>query len=153
MIRRAIPFLALAVVLGACASSSQSSSTISPAGQPSPAVSPDGQRADRGPGGPGGFRARADEMLLKDITLGADQRARIDSIRASYRAQMAQLRQQAGDDPQAARARMRPLMEKQEAEIRAALTPDQQIVFDKNVADMRARMREGGSRRGAPPQR
>jgi Spy/CpxP family protein refolding chaperone len=33
------------------------------------------------------------------------------------------------------------LMQQQNAAIRAVLTPDQQTVFDKNVADMQARMR------------
>lgn len=144
MSRRVLSVLSLAVALGACASSSQNTSTVTPAGQPAPSRAPGGAG---GPGG-GGFGARADEMLFKDITLSTDQRTRIDSIRASYRAQMEQLRQSGGD-----RSQMRPLMEKQQADIRAVLTPDQQTVYDKNVADMRARMQQGGGRRGAPPQR
>jgi hypothetical protein len=42
---------------------------------------------------------------------------------------------------------MMDLQSKQSAEIRAVLTADQQVVFDKNAADMKARMeaRRNGS--------
>ncbi len=41
----------------------------------------------------------------------------------------------------ATRAQRFELMRQQNMAIRAVLTPDQQTVFDKNVADMNARMR------------
>ena len=104
-------------------------------------------------GGPGdrGMGRRMDEMLFSGITLTADQRAQIDSIRAKYRAQ------NQGLDPrnnEADRETMRQRMQSQMSEVRAVLTSDQQAVFDKNVADMRSRMRggpDGPPPAGAPP--
>ena len=75
--------------------------------------------------------------------------APVEIIRTSYRTQMEQLR--GSGDRDAMRAQMRPLMEKQQAEIRAVLTPDQQRQFDQNAAEMRSRMEQGGRPGGAPP--
>jgi Spy/CpxP family protein refolding chaperone len=44
-------------------------------------------------------------------------------------------------------------MEKQQAEIRAVLTPDQQRQFDQNAAEARDRMERGGGRPGGVPPR
>jgi Spy/CpxP family protein refolding chaperone len=43
---------------------------------------------------------------------------------------------------------MRKVMGKQSEEIKAVLTEDQKKIFDKNEADLRARMQQGG---GRPP--
>jgi Spy/CpxP family protein refolding chaperone len=43
-----------------------------------------------------------------------------------------------------ARAQRRELMQKETADIRAVLTPDQQKTFDKNLEDMRSRMGRRG---------
>ena len=143
MTRRTVSTLAVALLLAAC--SHKSSTTSTPAPNPN---------MDRGPGGPGGPGGRGgpgarDAMLLRGITLSSDQQQRIDSIRAAYRTQMDQMRQ-SGGDRDAMRAQMRPMMEKQQADIRAVLTADQQTVFDQNVAEMRSRMQQGG-RPGGPP--
>jgi Spy/CpxP family protein refolding chaperone len=89
--------------------------------------------------GPGGRM----ELLFKDITLTAEQQAKVDSIRAHYRAQMPSFTP--GSPPDSAtREKIRGLFRRQVDDLRAVLTADQQKTFDKNVAEMR----EG--RRGGP---
>ena len=79
------------------------------------------------------------EMMFKGIDLDAGQKAKVDSVVAKYRAEMPAFTPgQQMDD--AARQKRRETMEKQQADIRALLTPDQQKVFDTNVAEMRERM-------------
>jgi Spy/CpxP family protein refolding chaperone len=92
-----------------------------------------------GGAGPGGFAARRMQRLLQGITLTAAQQAKVDSITARYAAQMPAFTPGAPPDS-ATRAKMRDLYQKQDAEIRALLTADQQKVFDTNVDQMRARM-------------
>jgi Spy/CpxP family protein refolding chaperone len=89
---------------------------------------------DAGQGGGRGGRMSA--MLFNGITLTDAQQKQIDSIRTAYRPQM----QSAGQDRNA----RRDLMQKQTADYRTVLTPDQQTTFDKNLADMRSRMGGGG---------
>jgi Spy/CpxP family protein refolding chaperone len=149
MAGRFVPVLTLAALLAACSSNTPPNSTVSP-GSPSASTIPaDAPRDGRGPGGRGGF-GRGDQMLLRGITLSVDQQQRIDTIRTRYRTQMEQMRN--GGDRDAMRSQMRPLMEKQQAEIRAVLTPDQQRQFDQNAAEMRTRMEQGGRPGGAPPE-
>jgi protein CpxP len=148
MARSLVSVLTLTALLAACSHNS-APSTIEP-GRPNASVA-DGRDGRRGgPGGPGGA-GRMDQALLRGITLSADQQQRVDSIRTRYRAQMEQMRQQQSGDRDAARAQMRSTMEKQQAEIRAVLTPDQQTQFDQNVAEMRNRMQQGGGRPGGAP--
>jgi Spy/CpxP family protein refolding chaperone len=102
-----------------------------------------GQGEMRRGGGMGG-------MLLKDITLTDAQKAQVKTIRDKYVPQMMDLRKSAqavGTMDDATRAKMTDLQSKQSAEIRAVLTADQQATFDKNIADMKARMdaRRNGS--------
>ena len=150
MARSLLPVLSLAVLMAACShNTSTAGSTIEP-GAPNSSVADAGRDGrGQGRGGPGGFRA--DQALLRNITLSADQQQRVDTIRARYRTQMEQMRQQSGGDRDAMRGQMRTMMEKQQAELRDVLTPDQQRQFDLNVADMRARMERGGRPGGAPP--
>ena len=84
----------------------------------------------QGGGPPGGQgRGRQMEMLMKDITLTDVQKASVDSIVQSYRAQMPAFTP--GQPPDsAARAKRGEVMTKQNAAIRAILTPDLQKVFD-----------------------
>ena len=138
MIRRIVPVLATAALLGAC--SSNSANTPEP-GAPTMSRGTDGTGVD-GRGGRGGG-ARGEEMLMRGITLSADQQTRIEAIRAKYRTQMEQARQSGTPD----RSAMREMMQKQQDEVRAVLTPDQQAQFDKNVSDMRTQMQNGGGRR------
>lgn len=99
------------------------------------------QGPGRGGGGGGGFAQRRMERLLQGITLTADQKAKVDSITAKYRAQMPPFTP--GTPPDSAtRAKMRSLMGNQDEEIRALLTADQQKVWDKNVTELRNRMQQ-----------
>jgi Spy/CpxP family protein refolding chaperone len=104
---------------------------------------PQGQGEMRRGGGMGG-------MLLKDITLSDAQKAQIKTIREKYAPQQLELRKSAqavGGVDESTRTKMADLQTKQAAEIRAVLTADQQAAFDKNLADMKARMeaRRNGS--------
>ncbi len=94
-------------------------------------------------GGMGGGRggARMMETLFKGIELTDVQKTQIDSIQAAYRAKMPARTPGQAPDP-SARAAMRETMQKETADLRQVLTPDQQKVFDKNVEEMRNRRRE-----------
>jgi Spy/CpxP family protein refolding chaperone len=147
MARSLVPVLTLAALLAACSHNTPASSTIAP-GSPNASITDGGRDGRGGPGGRG--PGRADQMLLRGITLSVDQQQRVDTIRARYRGQMDQMRQQNGGNRDAYRTQMRTMMEKQMAEIRAVLTSDQQAQFDQNVAEMRSRS-GGGRPGGAPP--
>jgi protein CpxP len=108
----------------------------------------------RGPGGPEG-------MLLRGITLSADQQARVkalgDAQRQQWEAERAQrgnagAQRERGDTAGmgARRAEMQQRRDQRIAALRAVLTPDQQVQFDKNVAEMKAR---GPGRGGERPDR
>jgi Spy/CpxP family protein refolding chaperone len=90
---------------------------------------------------PGGFAARRMQRLMQGITLTPEQQAKVDSISARYSAQMPAFTPGVFPDS-ATRAKMRELYGNQDVEIRTVLTPDQQKVFDDNVAQMRARMQQ-----------
>ena len=90
-------------------------------------------------GGRGGGRMMA--MLFKGIDLTDAEKAQVDSIQAAYRAKMPARTPGQAPDP-SARAAMREIMQKETADLRSVLTPDQQKVFDKNVEDMRNRQRD-----------
>jgi len=92
-------------------------------------------------GGPG----RRMQMLLNGITLTSQQQATVDSIQAAYQPRMRALFSQGGQPDSASRARMADLRSSQDKDIRAVLTPDQQKIFDKNLAEM---PQMGGGRRG-----
>jgi periplasmic protein CpxP/Spy len=82
--------------------------------------------------------------LLDGITLTDAQKAQQVTIREKYMPKMTEMRQQmmsAGGPPDSAsRAQMMALQAQYNADIRAILTPDQQKVFDKNLADEKERM-------------
>ena len=100
------------------------------------------------------------QRLMTDITVSADVQAKIDSVVAKYQVQqrelMAPVAGAAGDPgrmmniPEETRAKMMELNTKRNAEIRALLTPEQQVVFDRNVAAA-PRGRRGGAQGGASP--
>jgi Spy/CpxP family protein refolding chaperone len=97
---------------------------------------PQGQGQGRG--------ERMGGMLLKDITLTDAQKAQVKTIRDKYVPQLQELRKAAqatgGPPDEATRTKMMDIQTKQAAEIRAILTADQQATFDKNLAEMKARM-------------
>lgn len=94
--------------------------------------------AQGGPG-QGGFAARRMQRLLQGITLTPEQQTKVDSITARYAAQMPAFTPGAPPDS-ATRAKMRDLNQKQDGEVRALLTTDQQKLWDANVEAMRNRM-------------
>lgn len=80
--------------------------------------------------------ARMMEMLFKGIDLTDAEKSQVDSIQSAYRAKMPAMTPGQAPDPSARTAR-REAMQKETADLRSVLTPDQQKVFDKNVEDMR----------------
>ncbi len=85
---------------------------------------------------------RRRELLFQDITLTPDQRTKIDSIRARYRADRPAFTPGSPPDSATRRA-MRERMRAQVDAIRAVLTPDQQQLWDRNVAALRERRGNG----------
>jgi Spy/CpxP family protein refolding chaperone len=104
----------------------------------------------RGRGGPGGG------MLLKGIALTADQKAKVTAIRERQRAQFDAQRKANGAQARperqrrdttgfgARRAEFAKQREAQVNEMRSILTSEQRVQFDKNVAEMKARVAKGG---------
>jgi hypothetical protein len=89
-------------------------------------------------GGGGGGRMdpaqmaqRTSDRLMTGITLSATQSDSVKAIDARFSSGM-----QAAMGGTDMRAKMTDLRKTQQTELRAALTADQQTVFDKNVADM-----------------
>jgi hypothetical protein len=104
----------------------------------------------RGRGGPGG-------MLLRGITLTADQKAKVTALRERQRQQFDAERKANGSEARperqrgdttglgARRAQMQQRHEAQITELRTLLNGDQRVQFDKNVAEMKARFAKGGN--------
>ena len=116
-----------------------------PAGAPQGA--PQGPQGGPPPGGMRGGRGMA--MLFEGITLTEAQQKQVQDISEKYRAQMRELMpngMQGGPPDDATRAKMDELRTKQNAEIRALLTADQQTIFDKNVAEAKKRREAMGNR-------
>ena len=118
-------------------------------GSASIATAQDPQPQPQGQGrGMGGNRGMA--MMMQGITLTAEQQVKMDSITAkTQRDRQAMMADSSLAGP-ARRAKMMEMMNKQQEEIKAILTAEQKTVFEKNVADMQARMQQGGGQR--PPQ-
>ncbi|NUO61997.1 MAG: hypothetical protein HOQ11_01675 [Gemmatimonadaceae bacterium] len=154
MNRTMIAALSLGGALMACASNPKAATTPTTTPQTSVAQGQGmGDGMGRGMGGGGDRMQQMQQMLFNGITLTSAQQAQIDSIQARHRGDMQGLdpRNNPGD-----RDKMRQLMQSRMDEIRAVLTPDQQAVFDRNVADMRARRGGrgmGGGQAGTPPAR
>lgn len=118
------------------------SASIATAQDPQP--QPQGQGQAQGRAGNRGMA-----MLLQGITLTAEQQVKMDSINARTQAQrQAYMADQSLDGP-ARREKMMEMMNKQREEIKAVLTAEQKTVFEKNVAEMQARMQQQGGQR--PP--
>ena len=94
--------------------------------------------------GENGARRGGIQMLMKDITLSADQQAQVEKIGTAAREEMRALGpMQPGTPPDSAtRAKRDELRKKQYAEIRKVLTAEQQTTFDANIAEMQKRMEE-----------
>ena len=95
---------------------------------------PPGGPSQGGPQGARGGRGMA--MLFEGITLTDAQQVQADSVRAKYageRQKMMPNGMGGGPPDESMRAKMMEMMEKQNVELRAILTADQQKVFDANV--------------------
>lgn len=89
-------------------------------------------------------------MLLQGITLSAEQQAQVDSLGKKMMGDMQAMRADSTVDRETRMAKGREMRSKHLETVKAILTDEQKKVFDKNVADMQARMQQGG---GRPPQR
>jgi Spy/CpxP family protein refolding chaperone len=130
---KAIRIAALGVALLAC------SAAVAGAQAPAPA-----QQGGPGGGGRGGFN-----RTMNGIELTEAQKAKVAEIQAKYQPEMQAIREamQNGGDRAEGFTKMQALNDKRNPEIRAVLTPDQQVIFDKNLAEQKARMeqmRQGG---------
>jgi Spy/CpxP family protein refolding chaperone len=92
-------------------------------------------------------------MQLDGIELTDAQKVKLEEIQKKYQPEMMALRTefQNGGDRAELIKKSTALRERSSAEIRAILTPDQQVVFDKHTAEMKARMEQ--AQRQAPPER
>ena len=97
-------------------------------------------------GGQRGGSGRMMAALMLGITLTADQQTKVDAITKKYAAARQTMMQDQSLDQDARRAKMREAMGKQSDEIKVLLTDEQKKVFEKNQADMQARMQGGGQR-------
>jgi Spy/CpxP family protein refolding chaperone len=81
-------------------------------------------------------------MQLDGIELTDAQKSKLDEIQKKYQPEMMALRNELrnGGDRAELMKKSSSLRDKSSAEIRAILTPDQQVVFDKHTAEMKARM-------------
>ena len=93
--------------------------------------------------GRGGGMSR---MLFNGIDLTDAQKDQVQKIMEKYRAERQALMPAGGamqgPPDSASRAKMMEMSTKSQAEYRAILTADQQTIFDKNVAEMKARMEQ-----------
>jgi Spy/CpxP family protein refolding chaperone len=94
-------------------------------------------------GGPGGGRGGFNRTLT-GIELTEAQKTKVTEIQAKYQPEMQAIREsmQGGGDRADAFQKMQALRDKMSPEIRAVLTPAQQAIYDKNLAEQKARMEQ-----------
>lgn len=97
----------------------------------------------------GQMGGRRTGMQMNGIELTDVQKVKREQILKKYEPQMATLRDKMlnGGDRAELRKQFMEQQEKAGAEIRAILTPDQQVVWDKNMAELKSRMEQ----RQTPP--
>ena len=103
-------------------------------------------------GGPGGGRGGFNRTM-NGIELTDAQKTKVGEIQAKYQPDLQAVREsmQGGGDRAAAFTKMQEIRDKMNPEIRAVLTAEQQAIFDKNLAEQKARMeqmRQGGGAGG-----
>jgi Spy/CpxP family protein refolding chaperone len=83
-------------------------------------------------------------MQLDGIELTDAQKTKLEEIQKKYQPEMMALRTefQNGGDRAELMKKSAALRDRSSAEIRAILTADQQVVFDKHTAEMKARMEQ-----------
>lgn len=104
---------------------------LAAAGAPAMAQGGGGMRGGGMRMDPAQMATRTSDALMKGITLSAAQSDSVKAIDARFGASMKEA--MGGSDM---RAKMTEMRTKQQADLRAVLTADQQATFDKNVADM-----------------
>jgi Spy/CpxP family protein refolding chaperone len=89
-----------------------------------------------------GERRGSRNTELNGIELTDAQKTQLDVIQKKYQPEMTSIRNEMmnGADRAELMKKFTDLRENSAKDIRAILTPDQQVVFDKNLADQRARM-------------
>lgn len=116
------------------------------------AQSPGGQGSGAGRHAMGGGMGPGARGLMRGITLTDAEKARLKEIHAKYRAEGETLRDSLRDASDRAREKVRVLRERERAEIRSALSPENQQQLDANVRqteNRRAdRARRGEGKRG-----
>jgi Spy/CpxP family protein refolding chaperone len=92
----------------------------------------------------GQMGARRSSMQMNGIELTDAQKVKREEIQKKYEPEMMTLRDQMmnGGDRTELRKKFMALQDKAGAEIRAILTPDQQVVWDKNMTELKARMQQ-----------
>ena len=96
----------------------------------------------QGGGGGGGGGGRRGNMLMVgiDSTLSADQKAKYAEIQAKYAPEQQAIRDMMQSDREGAMKKRMELSGKMNPEIRAILSKEQQVTFDKNLEEMAKRM-------------
>ena len=92
----------------------------------------------------GGQMGGRRNMQMNGIELTDAQKSKLDEIQKKYQPEMMALRTefQNGGDRAELMKKSIALRERSSAEIRAILTADQQVVFDKHTAEMKAKMEQ-----------
>jgi len=98
-----------------------------------------------------GERRGGRNMELNGIELTDAQKVQLETIQKKYQPEMMSIRNDMmnGGDRATLMKKAAELREKSAKDIRAILTPDQQVVFDKNLAEQKARMEQ--RQQQAPP--
>jgi hypothetical protein len=109
-------------------------------------------RGGRGPVGPGGLMVGRGGLM--GIKLNDNEKAAVKTINEKYRAEFEQLREAnkgtaRGQNAQF-RAQVQAIADREQAEIRGALTAEHQAQFDANVAKRKERGANGPARRRPP---
>jgi hypothetical protein len=93
-------------------------------------------------GGGGGGRGGRGNMLMVgiDSTLSPDQKAKLAEITAKYAPEQQAIRDMMQTDREGAMKKRTELSGKMNPEIRAVLSKEQQVTFDKNIEEQAKRM-------------
>lgn len=117
-----------------------------------PAAAQQGGGQGQGPGRMG--PPQSGQGMFQDIALTADQQKKVDSIWTAYAPVREEMRgkMQPGQMPDSAtRTQMMGMRKAHQGTMRTVLTPEQQKVFDKNVAEMEKRGMGMGGGMGPGP--
>ena len=95
----------------------------------------------QGGGGRGGRGGRGNMLMVGiDSTLSPDQKAKLAEITAKYAPEQLAIRDMMQSDRAGAMKKRMELSGKMNPEIRAVLSKEQQVTFDKNLEEMAKRM-------------